>query len=111
MRKVLHILAVIALLVLGCRSVTIHRHDPVIWSPPGRTNEVYAVDGGWDAHYHSYGLFTSFGSLSVTVGTNVVHIALTDLNSDVSTNHAPVIVAGGTAAGEIVEGAIKGLKK
>ena len=53
----------------------------------------------------------AFGSLGVTIGTNVVSLTLNDLNSDVSTNHTQIIVAGGEAAGEIAEAIINGLKK
>lgn len=111
MCKMLCILAACALLALGCRSIAVHKHDPVVWTPPGQTNVVCVVEGGWDATYYSYGVWTSFGSLGVTIGTNVVSLTLNDLNSDISTNHVSIIVAGGTAAGEIAEGIVQGLKK
>lgn len=103
-------LLVIALLIAGCRSVVIHKHDPVCFVPPGQTNVVCVVEGGWDARYFSYGLLTSFGQLEVRVTTNAVSFMMTDLNSDVSTNHTQIIIAGGEAAGEIVEHVIEGLK-
>ena len=111
MRKMLCVFAACALVALGCRSITVHKHDPVFFQPPGQTNVVMFAEGGWDAKYWSYGLFTSFGHLEVTIGTNVVSLALNDLNSDVSTNHVSIIVAGGEAAGEIAEGIVQGLKK
>lgn len=100
-----------ALFALGCRSIAVHKHDPVFWTPPGQTNVVCVAEGGWDATYYSYGVWTSFGSLGVTIGTNVVSLTLNDLNSDVSTNHVQIIVAGGEAAGEIAEHIIDALKK
>ena len=111
MRKMLCVLGACALLALGCRSISVHKHDPVLFQPPGQTNVVCIVEGGWDASYYSYGVWTSFGSLGVTIGTNVVSLTLNDLNSDVSTNHTQIIVAGGEAAGEIAEAIINGLKK
>ncbi len=111
MRKMLCVLGACALLALGCRSISVHKHDPVVYTPPGQTNVVCIVEGGWDASYYSYGVWTSFGSLGVTIGTNVVSLALNDLNSDVSTNHTQIIIAGGEAAGEIAEHIIDALKK
>lgn len=111
MRKMLCVLGACALLALGCRSISVHKHDPVVYVPPGQTNVVCIVEGGWDASYYSYGVWTSFGSLGVTIGTNVVSLTLNDLNSDVSTNHTQIIIAGGEAAGEIAEAIINGLKK
>jgi hypothetical protein len=111
MKRVMFGCVAAALLALGCRSISVHKHDPVVYVPPGQTNVVCIVEGGWDASYYSYGVWTSFGSLGVTIGTNVVSLALNDLNSDVSTNHTQIIVAGGEAAGEIAEAIINGLKK
>ena len=82
MRKMLCVLGACALLALGCRSISVHKHDPVVYTPPGQTNVVCIVEGGWDASYYSYGVWTSFGSLGVTIGTNVVSLTLNDLNSD-----------------------------
>ena len=111
MKRVLAACVAAALLALGCRSITVHKHDPVFYTPPGQTNVVCFAEGGWDAKYFSYGVWTTFGHLEVTLGTNVVSLALNDLNSDVSTNHTQIIVAGGEAAGEIAEAIINGLKK
>ena len=111
MRKMLCVFAACALVALGCRSITVHKHDPVVYTPPGQTNVVCIVEGGWDASYYSYGVWTSFGSLGVTIGTNVVSLTLNDLNSDVSTNHTQIIIAGGEAAGEIAEHIVDALKK
>lgn len=111
MRKMLCVLGASALIALGCRSISVHKHDPVVYTPPGQTNVVCIVEGGWDASYYSYGVWTSFGSLGVTIGTNVVSLTLNDLNSDVSTNHTQIIIAGGDAAGEIAEHIVDALKK
>lgn len=100
-----------ALLALGCRSISVHKHDPVVYTPPGQTNVVCIVEGGWDASYCSYGVWTSLGSLGVTIGTNVVSLTLNDLNSDVSTNHTQILIAGGDAAGKIAEHIVDALKK
>ena len=111
MRKMLCVLGACALLALGCRSISVHKHDPVVYVPPGQTNVVCIVEGGWDASYYSYGVWTSFGSLGVAIGTNAVSLTLNDLNSDVSTNHTQIIIAGGEAAGEIAEHIVDALKK
>lgn len=105
------VLAIVFLACAGCRSISVHKRDPVVFAPPGQTNVVCVVEGGWDASYYSYGVWTSFGSLGVTIGTNVVSLTLNDLSSDVSTNHTQIIIAGGEAAGETAEAIINGLKK
>lgn len=94
MRCFLCSLALFAL--AGCRYVDVERR----------------VDGSWEAHYYSYGLWSTLGSLDVDVGTNgLVRLSLNDVNSDVSTNHVTIVDSTGKVvaeiAGEIVERVVK----
>lgn len=101
-----------ALALAGCRFINIEKHDPVVFTPPDSTNTVVVVEGGWEAHYRSYGMWTSFGNLEVSVHSNgVLVVKLDDLNADVSTNNVVVVEGAGAAAGEIVEHVIEALKK
>lgn len=93
----------------GCRSLEVSKHDPI--AVTNSVGEVSYVHGGWDVKYWSYGLFTSFGTLTASVGTNgVAMVSISDLNSDVSTNHVAIIDASGKSAAEIAEAIIKALK-
>lgn len=69
-------------------------------------------DGSWHAKYYSYGLWTTLGSLEVDVSTNgVAHLKMSDLGSDVSTNHVTIVDASGRIVaeitGEVVERIVK----
>lgn len=87
--------AAIGLFFAGCRTVYAEKY----------------ADGSWMAHYHSYGLWTDLGYLTIVVGTNgVAQLTLNDLRTDMSTNHIAIISASGDFAGEIAEHVIKGLK-
>ena len=69
------------------------------------------MDGSWEAHYRSYGLFSDLGHLSIKVETNgVVQLELNDFSTDLSTNHIAIISASGDFAGEIAEHVIEGIK-
>ena len=70
----------------GCRYVDVNRN----------------VDGSWHARYYSYGLWTSLGSLEVSVTTNgIAYLRMNDLGSDVSTNHVTIVDASGKVVAEI----------
>lgn len=70
------------------------------------------ADGSWKATYYSYGLWTSIGYLEVDVPTNgVVHLKMSDLGTDMSTNHVTVVDSSGKVVaeitGEVVERIVK----
>lgn len=95
--------------VTGCRTVTVEKHDPIIQQI--NSNEWVVAEGGWEARYRSYGLWTNFGELSITLSTNgVKSVTLKDLNSDVSTNHVAIITASGGTAADVAKAIVEALK-
>ena len=85
----------LGVMVFGCRSIHAEKH----------------ADGSWQADYHSWGLFTDLGYLSIDVSTNgVAKLTLNDLTTDMSTNHIAIISASGDFTGEIAEHVIQGIK-
>lgn len=108
MRVVLFVIMAVVTVIVGCRTIDVEKHDPVVVTSGSDT---IVVPGGWEAHYRSYGMFTTFGSLDIVAGTNgTAAVRLSDLNSDVSSNTVYVIEATGEASGEIIRKIIEGLK-
>lgn len=92
----------------GCRSIRVKKHDPdVVVS----SNSVIVVEGGWEADYWSYGVFTSLGRLDIDIATNhTVTVSLRDLQTDMSTNHVVIIDASGKSVADIASKIIEALK-
>jgi len=110
-RKWLAVAAGISLAAIcdACRTVVVEKHDHVVVQV--ESNRWIVVEGGWEAKYRSYGVFTNLGRLEIDLTTNrAVRVCLDDLTTDVSSNHVYVITATGTATGEVVKKAIEGLK-
>lgn len=94
----------------ACRSVSIDKHDPVVVQVA--SNQWLVAEGGWEAHYFSYGTLTQLGQLNICIDSNkAVRVKLDDYNGDLSTNHIYIITASGEAAGEAIKKAIEGLKR
>jgi len=70
------------------------------------------ADGSWHAKYYSYGLWTTLGSLEVNVTTNgIAHLKMSDLGSDVSTNHVTIVDSTGKVVAEITGEVVERLVK
>lgn len=109
MKRTVAALLAISLAIVGCRSIRVEKHDPVVTQIS--TNEWIVASGGWEAKYWSYCTFTSFGELGIGIETNgTVSVRLSDLHSDMSTNCVKIVVAGGESAGEIAKKIIEALK-
>lgn len=94
--------------IVGCRSLTIEKNDPVIVEKDG---VITVVPGGWTASYWSYGVFTTFGGLGLETCTNgLIRVSITDMNSGMSTNNVAVIDAAGKSTAEIAAAVVKALK-
>lgn len=100
---------VIATLAVACRSIRVEKHDPVIVQV--ESNRWIVAEGGWDAKYYSYGVFTRLGRLGIELSTNrSVRVELDDYNGEMSSNNVIVIEASGEAIGEVIKNAIQGAK-
>lgn len=100
---------VISLTLAACRSIRVEKHDPVVVQV--ESNRWIVADGGWDAKYYSYGVFTKLGRLGIEISTNrSVRVELDDYNGEMSSNNVIVIEASGEAIGEIIKRAIQGAK-
>lgn len=108
MLRLMWFVGAVVITVCGCRSIQVAKHDPTVIVS---SNNVIVVDGGWDAKYWSYGVFTSLGRLEVGVTTNrTVTVSLSDFHTDMSANHVVIIDAVGKAAGEIAAEVVEALK-
>jgi hypothetical protein len=81
-------------LLLGCKRAYMRVYSDNITEIPNADGSVtpLVTPGGWNMTYHSFGLDTSLGSMTVGVDSNKSFtVKLDDWNSVVSTNDAVIV--------------------